>query len=649
MKTLFTFILFSFCYGYGVTPPWLDAPAGVHGFVGVSPDSRRLVFADGKPARFYGVCLLTYLNKSDALVPAEDMGRMLDDLKAMGVNLIRFQNLPRETQKDSFPDGLNQIATENRDRFIAEGKKRGIYFHMNLFTAHPGDLYTGILRESGSLGQGMIFFDRLSEMQKTGARLHLSHVNPHTGLAYKDEPAIISIELGNELHAYSRPEWREWDKMKGSGRDEMNRKWNAFLKAKYGTQSALASAWGTLLQENENLETGTIAISNPRYPTWKDNAPSNPRESDAIFFGDFHEKKYLETFRKLIRDEIGDTRHLISDNGWIRGDDLICRTAHEGLDLLDLQNYYPHGPRGRKPGDASLRVSPLADTGLTMIGQFLSAREYQGAKKPFMVTEYNSHIDSPFAWEIFPVHTLLLALSGGDGEAVWIYYENPSELSKPHFSLSTSDSNGFVNPAPAATNHWFGFNRALSPLRERLIPFLVGGRMFHKNLPEYFTSKIFESLQKKSAAGKSAKAGTSLDINAESGIEEAKSEAIVAGNCKILLRQGSFTIDEPDWKVFVGSGSCQFGGITFTPAGKERYLLAIFAEDGLPFNKSSDLRFFNIVPGVLDIKNPRLLTGKFSHLDRFGRILAETKASAQVNLDWEKGLSGRAETRLRIE
>lgn len=50
--------------------------------------------------------------------------------------------------------------------------------------------------------------ERLIELQKDYARKLLLHVNPYTGLALADDPAVITVQINNEESAIK--EQRSW-------------------------------------------------------------------------------------------------------------------------------------------------------------------------------------------------------------------------------------------------------------------------------------------------------------------------------------------------------------------------------------------------------------------------------------------------------
>ena len=234
----------------------VESNAGKHGFVTINPKTQRLMFEDGTPARFYGVCHHSFIETADRKISDQEMITLLDDLKAMGSNVIRFQTHTTAMQKDSLGKSLNPIALDNRDRFFAHAIKRGIYLHMNL---HTRGYAQQLAKKAHGSSELICIIDEIIEMNNKFVTDMLNHVNPHTGRAYKDEPAIISLQLGNEHHTYSRLGWRNmYEKHTGPYKDEIQRKFNAFLLEKYVTRAKLATAWGDLLKQNEDPANGTV-------------------------------------------------------------------------------------------------------------------------------------------------------------------------------------------------------------------------------------------------------------------------------------------------------------------------------------------------------------------------------------------------------
>lgn len=253
--------LFPFVIDGLSTPPagsvvdvsWLnDPPAGRHGFVRV----REGHFVDGRGQRLrflasnvtFGSCFPDH-DTADKLAPR---------LASLGINCIRFhhtdnQAAPRgiwkagTAKKNEFdPDQLDRL-----DYFIAALKRHGIYANINLHISRNywegedfPDGLTGNRERQEKLpnyGKGLDKInDQMIRMQRDYARNLLTHVNPYTRTSYAKEPAVAIVEVNNEntllqLQVASLPEYYRADVLK---------KWNLWLKARYGSTEKLAAAWG---------------------------------------------------------------------------------------------------------------------------------------------------------------------------------------------------------------------------------------------------------------------------------------------------------------------------------------------------------------------------------------------------------------------
>ena len=126
-------------------------------------------------------------------------------LARYGINCVRLHFIDLDA-----PRGLIAAGTDSRsfdpqqldrlDFLVAELKKRGIYVDLNLNVGRSyraGDSVPDFERIRWA--KGMTLYDpRLIALQKEYARKILTHVNPYTGLAYRDEPAVAIVEILNE-------------------------------------------------------------------------------------------------------------------------------------------------------------------------------------------------------------------------------------------------------------------------------------------------------------------------------------------------------------------------------------------------------------------------------------------------------------------
>ncbi len=185
----------------------LDAPAGKYGFL-QARDGGFYFEKSPKRVRFNGVTLVhgsKFPTKREAELMAERVA-------AMGSNCVRMHHIDyylkgfglfdRETF-DTSTENLDAELFDRMDYLIAQFKKRGIYIHMDGLTYR-------VFRK----GDGVPEYDKLTFGMKGTAYLHdhpvlsvkqkdfltkvWTHKNPYTGLAYKDDPAIVTAEIVNE-------------------------------------------------------------------------------------------------------------------------------------------------------------------------------------------------------------------------------------------------------------------------------------------------------------------------------------------------------------------------------------------------------------------------------------------------------------------
>ena len=185
----------------------LDAPAGKHGFV--TAKGGRLAFADGGRARFFGVQLLPPV----AFLEPERADALADRLARSGVNLVRLGDLDaaygpaRSLFDDAREDtkAFDPVSLGRLDHLIAALKKRGIYVAIELQAERrfrpDDDVPTVPLLPVGG-GPAAIFDPKLRAAMLKAAEELMSHVNPETGLALKDDPALAWVTLFGEVSLF---------------------------------------------------------------------------------------------------------------------------------------------------------------------------------------------------------------------------------------------------------------------------------------------------------------------------------------------------------------------------------------------------------------------------------------------------------------
>jgi len=236
-------------------------PAGAHGFL--RPDGEQVVDDRGVAVRLFGSNMTDY----HAMPPKEVAPRIAERLRQLGINFIRLHYFdwdvaPRGILSDD-RQTLNPEKLDELDFLIAQLKRCGVYVDINLHVARGyQDMPEGWSRMGKSLD---IVHRPYIESQKQYARDLLTHVNPHTGNAYVNEPAIAVIELNNENTALGA--WQEYADLAEPFSGPLRERWNQWLRGKYGTTEALRAAWnpapphGPELLRNADLSGGTAEWS----------------------------------------------------------------------------------------------------------------------------------------------------------------------------------------------------------------------------------------------------------------------------------------------------------------------------------------------------------------------------------------------------
>ncbi|AHF89054.1 hypothetical protein OPIT5_01000 [Opitutaceae bacterium TAV5] len=225
------------------------APAGKYGHLVVTPDGH---FAFGqKPGdavRFWGVNLCfgaNFLERSEA-------DRLAERLARSGYNTVRFHhfdgNLIRQggSSWDIDPHKLDQL-----EYLFAAMKKRGIYISIDLFTSRgfsEDELAAFGFPPGSDRGKTQQAFKGLIPIHEAAfeawsrfARNLLTHKNPHTGLTWAEDPALIGICPVNEdslvnrvSHAWVLPYYKKAFVDSGAGSadeagDRSSPAWNRFV------------------------------------------------------------------------------------------------------------------------------------------------------------------------------------------------------------------------------------------------------------------------------------------------------------------------------------------------------------------------------------------------------------------------------------
>ncbi len=179
-----------------------EKPAGVHGFVAVK--GGHFSFADGTRIRFWG----TDGVGPNLFVGHEEADQTAERMAKLGINLVRLHFLDNDWGErnifDPKADNTQVFNTETLDQLdylIAALKKNGIYVYPDWSVGRKfreGDKVPAYQDLEEGAKTVIHFSRRIIELNKKYAETLLTHVNPYTGLALKDDPVYVGNEIVNE-------------------------------------------------------------------------------------------------------------------------------------------------------------------------------------------------------------------------------------------------------------------------------------------------------------------------------------------------------------------------------------------------------------------------------------------------------------------
>ncbi|MBT3380770.1 MAG: hypothetical protein HN742_25310 [Lentisphaerae bacterium] len=353
-------------------------PAGTFGFVTRRGD--RFVFTDsGEEIRFWGTCF-----SAGANFPSHtESEKIAARLAKFGVNIVRTHHADAPwAERHFFPDSVDhtrEFDPENLDRFdylMHCLKREGIYVYLDqLVHRHfkTGDGVDAVDELPAAAKPYSNFDPKLIALQKEFSRALWTHVNPYTGLAYRDDPAIALMEYANENDMFTQKVTLE--------------PYRTRLEARY---RAWARGKGMTLPE------GDIDFTVPTDPMMR-------------FF--IHvQHAYYQEMRTFLRDEVG-VRVPLTGSNWSRNAALLTALDHE--DFTDSHAYQNH------PGkDGSFGNKAMVDGRRTIMDSLGFQRV---AGKPFFVSEWDEPWPSEWRAELPLWMAAVAAFQGWNGLTVYTY------------------------------------------------------------------------------------------------------------------------------------------------------------------------------------------------------------------------------------
>jgi hypothetical protein len=217
------------------------------------------LYRSGERVRLFGFDV----SSGAALLEHACAGPVAAHLAKLGVNYVRIAQHSNPSpagwlSRKTFT-GLDPDARDRLDFFVAHLRRWGIYVHLVLTHFRrwyppevPGiqeglPIPWGWPREGTGVTQ---FFTPVIRENRTLARELLRHRNPYTGQSFAEDPGIAIVEVTNEDGLLQTWHGGQLDTIIDGVsphldplRDELQRRWNRWLRSRYGSGEALRAAW----------------------------------------------------------------------------------------------------------------------------------------------------------------------------------------------------------------------------------------------------------------------------------------------------------------------------------------------------------------------------------------------------------------------
>ena len=155
--------------------------------------------------------------------------------------------------------------------------------------------------------------------------------------------------------------------------------WNRWLVGQYHDRAGLATAWGTILQDNEDPSHGSVRLDGDIY---------NPdlRTRDVVRFLNDVELDFLKRATRFLREEIGTQALVTNMNAWTNH--VVSQRVRAEMGYVDDHFYVDHPEFIEQPWRLPSRcpnTSPVA-AGASGGRQITFTRLFD---RPFSLSEYN--------------------------------------------------------------------------------------------------------------------------------------------------------------------------------------------------------------------------------------------------------------------
>ena len=346
-----------------------ETTAGQSGFIRRSSDGAGFIRGDGEPIRFWAV------NSRLAHKGLPALREHAKFLAKRGVNMVRFHGqIPLVGKDGGSIEAINTDARARLWQLVSAMRFEGIYTTLSPYYPHAvrkeAAKRWAAPQDSDGLA-GLIYFDPVVQAAyKNWLWETLVPVNPYTGVALKDDPALAIIQMQNEDSLLF---W-SLNNLRGREARLIAERFGIFLKKKYGTLDFAreafggAQASGSIGDIKDDWETGTIALANLWHLTAAGNTNhASTRLRDQTEFLTLTMRDWHAEVARFLREDIG-APQLFNAGNWKTADDILLddleRYAYTSGDVIALNRYVGRLHVGQHQGWAIVKGDRFSEDGV---------------------------------------------------------------------------------------------------------------------------------------------------------------------------------------------------------------------------------------------------------------------------------------------
>jgi hypothetical protein len=488
-------------------------PAGKYGFVTVK-DGRFVLADSGAEIRFWGTCF-----SAGANFPSHEQAeKIARRLARFGVNIVRTHHADAPwAERHFFPaqaDNTRTFDAENLDRFdylVSCLKNEGIYVYLDQLVNRrfkSGDGVDAADKLEVCAKPYSNFDPKLIELQQEFSRNLWTHVNPYTGLAYKDDPAIALMEFANENDLF--------------------------------TQQVELEPYRTRFEQQYRSWAAGLGIGIPP-------GPVNFRiKTDAMMrFLVEVQQDYYRRMERYLRDEVG-VRVPLTGSNWSRNAALLV--ALRDMDYTDSHTYWNHPQE-----DGSVGNTPMTETRGTIFDG-LAFQRLVG--KPFFVSEWDEPWPNEWRAELPVWMAAIAAFQAWNGLTVYTYRHSASV---PVDSI-TGSFETFNDPARFGlfAHAALLFRRGdVAPAAVRRAVVISGQQALGKDSPSPWSAPAYRGLSEVMRVDTGLFAPPTgydsvVEVTERSAVADDVRTA-AGGQIRHAIAQGVVTVDSPRTQALIGN------------------------------------------------------------------------------------------------